>query len=195
MLPVWPSLSWWRIFPFWCRPVNQGNYGCEITSFVPAYCYVPGRVRGKVLAMSLPSLTENQRQALLKAARHAHQQAYAPYSKFRVGAAVLDDQGRIHAGCNVENAAYPEGVCAEASALSAMVLAGSTRAHAVLVVGSGGNSAGGWITPCGGCRQKLREFCAPDTPILTANEHALGPQHTLQSLLPDGFGPDHLGKP
>ena len=145
----------------------------------------------------MPNLDINaaQQQALLAAARHAQSRAYAPYSHFQVGAAVLDDQGRIHAGCNVENAAYPEGVCAEASALSAMVLAGSTRAHAVLVVGSGGNSAGGWITPCGGCRQKLREFCAPDTPILTANEHALGPQHTLQSLLPDGFGPDHLGKP
>ena len=155
----------------------------------------PGWLRGKVLAMSLPPLTETQRQALLQAARHAYQQAYAPYSKFKVGAAVLDDQGHIHAGCNVENAAYPEGVCAEASALSAMVLAGSTHARAVLVVGPGGDCAGRWTTPCGGCRQKLREFCAPDTPILIANEHTLGPQHTLESLLPESFGPDHLGKP
>ena len=84
--------------------------------------------------MSPAPLTESQQLALLQAARHAQQQAYAPYSKFKVGAAVLDDQGRIHAGCNVENAAYPEGLCAEAAALSAMVLAGSTRAHAVLVV-------------------------------------------------------------
>jgi cytidine deaminase len=116
--------------------------------------------------------------------------AYAPYSNYKVGAAVLDDQGHIHAGCNVENAAYPEGLCAEAAALSAMVLAGGTRAHAVLVVGNGG--AGNWITPCGGCRQKLREFGSPDLPILSANATKLGPRHTLSALLPESFGPDHL---
>ena len=141
--------------------------------------------------MAVNTLTESQQQALLHAARAARLKAYAPYSKFLVGAAVLDDQGKIHAGCNVENAAYPEGVCAEAGALSAMVLSGGKRAQAVLVVGTGG----AWITPCGGCRQKLREFCAPDTPILTANEDALGPRYTLAQLLPDGFGPDHLHSP
>ncbi len=137
------------------------------------------------------TLTESQQHALLQAARAARLKAYAPYSKFLVGAAVLDDQGRIHAGCNVENAAYPEGVCAEGGALSAMVLAGSTRAQAVLVVGTGG----AWCTPCGGCRQKLREFCTPETPILTASEEALGPCYTLAQLLPDSFGPDHLHAP
>lgn len=138
--------------------------------------------------MTSISLSDSQRSALLQAARAAQAKAYAPYSRFHVGAAVLDDQGRIHAGCNVENAAYPEGVCAEASALSAMVLAGSTQARAVLVVGTGG----AWITPCGGCRQKLREFCTPDTPILTASDLALGPTYTLAQLLPASFGPDHL---
>ena len=133
-------------------------------------------------------LSNTQRDALLAAARAAQKNAYAPYSHFLVGAAVLDDQGRIHGGCNVENAAYPEGVCAEASALSAMVLAGSTQAKAVLVVANGGT----WITPCGGCRQKLREFCADDTPILTANESAMGPSYALDQLLPASFGPDHL---
>jgi cytidine deaminase len=93
----------------------------------------------------------------------------------------------------VENAAYPEGVCAEAAALSAMVLAGSTRAVAVLVVGSGGKNNSAWTTPCGGCRQKLREFGAPDLPILCANDSDLGPRYTLAQLLPDSFGPDHLG--
>lgn len=137
------------------------------------------------------SPTEAQQDQLLKAARAAQRRAYAPYSKYQVGAAVLDDQGRIHAGCNVENAAYPEGVCAEASALSAMVLAGSTRARAVLVVGTGG----AWVTPCGGCRQKLREFCAQDTPILTANDTAMGPRYTLAQLLPLSFGPEHLHTP
>lgn len=114
--------------------------------------------------------------------------AYAPYSSFPVGAAVLDELGGIHAGCNVENAAYPEGTCAEAGALAAMVLAGGRQARAVLVVGTGGH----WITPCGGCRQKLREFCAPETPIFTANATALGPTYTLADLLPRSFGPDHL---
>lgn len=137
-------------------------------------------------------LTESQQQALLQAARHAHSRAYAPYSKYPVGAAVLDDQGRIHAGCNVENAAYPEGVCAEASALSAMVLAGSTRALAVLVVGNGGGHGTSWTTPCGGCRQKLREFGAPGLHIMTANAQAIGPSYTLAQLLPESFGPDHL---
>ncbi len=135
-----------------------------------------------------PAVSDDHLALLLLAARAAQRAAYAPYSKFHVGAAVLDDQGRIHAGCNVENAAYPEGVCAEASALSAMVLSGSTQVRAVLVVGTGG----AWITPCGGCRQKLREFCSPDTPILTANADALGPSYTLAQLLPESFGPDHL---
>lgn len=125
---------------------------------------------------------------MLQAARAAQRQAYAPYSHYQVGVAVLDAQGRIHAGCNVENAAYPQGVCAEAGALSAMVLAGSTQARAVLVVGSGGK----WVTPCGGCRQKLREFCTQDTPIFTASESAMGPTFTLAELLPQSFGPDHL---
>jgi cytidine deaminase len=108
---------------------------------------------------------------------------------------VLDDLGRIHAGCNVENAAYPEGICAEASALSAMVLAGSTQVRAMLVVGNGGNGdgAGDWTTPCGGCRQKLREFGAPDLLVISANAHTLGPSHTLAQLLPESFGPGHLG--
>jgi cytidine deaminase len=133
-------------------------------------------------------LSVKQRDALLQVARAAQESAYAPYSKFRVGAAVLDDLGRIHGGCNVENAAYPEGLCAEASALSAMILAGGSKARAVLLVGTGG----AWITPCGGCRQKLREFCAADTPILTANEAAMGPSYTLDQVLPASFGPDHL---
>nr|WP_114969104.1 cytidine deaminase [Rhodoferax ferrireducens] len=151
----------------------------------------PSQERVIVNGMTHLYLTDALQTALLQAARAAQLKAYAPYSRYRVGAAVLDEQGHIHAGCNVENAAYPEGLCAEASALSAMVLAGSTRARAVLVVGTGG----AWITPCGGCRQKLREFCAPDTPILTANETEMGPSYTLAQLLPESFGPDHLPAP
>lgn len=134
------------------------------------------------------SVPDPAQQALLEAARHACSQAYAPYSNFPVGAAVLDEHGHIHAGCNVENAAYPQGACAEAAALAAMVLAGGRQARAVAVVGTGGH----WITPCGGCRQRLREFCGPDTPIFTASPTETGPTHTLAALLPHSFGPDHL---
>ncbi len=136
------------------------------------------------------TLTDSQQQALLDAARQARGRAYAPYSNYPVGAAVLDESGRIHAGCNVENAAYPEGLCAEAAALSAMVLAGGRQARAVLVVGSGDD--GNWITPCGGCRQKLREFGAPELIIQSASALALGPRHTLAQLLPESFGPGHI---
>ncbi|MCX7175749.1 MAG: cytidine deaminase [Proteobacteria bacterium] len=140
--------------------------------------------------MSATKLSVSEKQTLVEAARLARKNAYAPYSRYLVGAAVLDEHGRIHVGCNVENAAYPEGLCAEAGALSAMVLSGGRRARAVVVVGAGGT----WVTPCGGCRQKLREFCDADTPILTANEQDLGPTYTLEQLLPASFGPEHLTK-
>jgi cytidine deaminase len=126
--------------------------------------------------------------ALIAAARRARDSAYAPYSRFAVGAAVLDEQGRIHAGCNVENAAYPQGWCAEASALSAMVLAGGRRALAVAVCAVSEHP----VTPCGGCRQKLREFAADDCPVWVADTSGLRATHTLGSLLPFGFGPQHL---
>ena len=125
---------------------------------------------------------------LLEAARAARGYAYAPYSKFNVGAALLDEQGRIHAGCNVENAAYPEGVCAEAGAIGAMVLAGGRQVRALAVVGDGA----GLVTPCGGCRQKLREFAAADTPVLVGDREQLRAEFTLVQLLPSSFGPENL---
>jgi cytidine deaminase len=133
-------------------------------------------------------LPKNIQDAMLGAACAAREKAYAPYSKFSVGAAVLDEHGNIHAGCNVENAAYPQGVCAEAGALSAMVMGGGRKAVAVLVVGVADSP----VTPCGGCRQKLREFAAPDTPILIANLQGVLLKMTLDQLLPHSFGPDHL---
>ncbi len=136
--------------------------------------------------MPLPQATQD---AMLAAACAAREKAYAPYSKFLVGAAVLDEHGHIHAGCNVENAAYPQGVCAEAGALSAMVMAGGRKAVAVLVVGVADSP----VTPCGGCRQKLREFAAPEVPILIANPAGVLLELTLAQLLPHSFGPDHLG--
>ena len=128
---------------------------------------------------------------LLDAARKARAHAYAPYSQYRVGAALLDEQGRIHAGCNVENAAYPQGQCAEANAIGSLVIAGGTRVVAAVVAGASGH----WVTPCGGCRQKLREFASVDVPVYSANDAELGPVFTLAQLLPESFGPDHLNQP
>jgi len=126
--------------------------------------------------------------ALIAAARAVRQHAHAPYSRFAVGAAVLDEQGRIHAGCNVENAAYPQGWCAEASAIAVMVAAGGRRIHAVVVCAE----ADAAVSPCGGCRQKLREFAADDCPVWLADTQALRASFTLGQLLPCSFGPEHL---
>jgi cytidine deaminase len=131
---------------------------------------------------------EQQRDALIAAARAVRERAYAPYSKFAVGAAVLDEQGRVHAGCNVENAAYPQGWCAETSAIAAMVAAGGTRIVAVAVVGVASDP----VTPCGGCRQRLREFGDDAVPIWLADTQALRATYTLGQLLPASFGPAHL---
>ena len=128
-------------------------------------------------------------QAMADAARSAREHAYAPYSNFKVGAALLDEQGRVHAGCNIENAAYPQGLCAEAAALAHLVGAGGTRIVAALVVGDSSSP----VTPCGGCRQKLREFAADDCPVWSADLHSVTARYTLGELLPASFGPEHLG--
>ena len=128
-------------------------------------------------------------QTLLAAARAARARAYAPYSRFAVGAAVLDEQGRVHAGCNVENAAYPQGWCAETSALAAMVGAGGHAVRAVVVVGEADEP----VTPCGGCRQRLREFARDDCPVVVADGARVRARFTLGGLLPASFGPSHLG--
>jgi cytidine deaminase len=125
---------------------------------------------------------------LLQAAHAARNRAHAPYSNFKVGAAVRGASGRVYGGCNVENAAYPEGICAEASAIGAMVLAGESKIVEVLVVGISEAP----VTPCGGCRQKIREFAAPDTPIHVAGADGVQMTLTLEALLPQSFGPDNL---
>jgi cytidine deaminase len=126
--------------------------------------------------------------ALLAAARAARAHAYAPYSKFAVGAALQDERGRIHAGCNVENAAHPQGLCAEAVALGQLVLAGGRRITAAAVVGVGPRL----VTPCGGCRQKMREFGADEMPVVVGDMTSLRGRFTLGELLPASFGPEHL---
>jgi len=126
--------------------------------------------------------------ALFEAAESAQAQAYAPYSRFRVGAAIRAASGRIHAGCNVENAAYPVGTCAEAGALAAMVLSGDRVATAILVLGEGPELC----TPCGACRQRLREFGAGDLAVHVAGPEGVRRSFTLAELLPHSFGPDNL---
>ena len=134
-------------------------------------------------------------QRLLGAARAARERAYAPYSRFAVGAALLDEHGRVHAGCNIENAAYPQGQCAEASAIAHLVLAGGRRILAAVVVGVAGGVNDRPVTPCGGCRQRLREFAADDIPVWAADLHSVRQRHTLGQLLPASFGPGHLAIP
>ena len=125
---------------------------------------------------------------LHKAAQDAMSRAYAPYSNFQVGSAIKASNGKIYAGCNVENAAYPQGNCAEASAISAMVMDGQTEISEIAVIGRGE----GLVTPCGGCRQRIREFASPDTPIHIYGEDGLRESFTLDQLLPHSFGPDNL---
>lgn len=126
---------------------------------------------------------------LIEAARQARLKAHAPYSKFFVGAAVRDEQGRVFSGCNVENAAYPQGWCAEPSAIAALVLAGGRRITEVVVMGNGDQLC----TPCGGCRQKLREFAQDDVSIHCCTaDGVLIRTFTLGELLPFSFGPENL---
>ncbi len=125
---------------------------------------------------------------LLAAAKQALERAYAPYSRHRVGAAVRGANGTIYAGCNVENAAYPEGVCAEAAAIAAMVMAGETRLIEVIVIGEADNLC----TPCGGCRQKLHEFGSADTIVRIAGPEGVRQTFSLGELLPHAFGPGSM---
>jgi cytidine deaminase len=125
---------------------------------------------------------------LFDAARSVQARAHVPYSGFKVGAAIRTADGRIFAGCNVENAAYPQGACAEAGAISAMVAAGETRIAEMLVIGDGEHL----VTPCGGCRQRIREFARPDTLIHIAGPNGIRRSFTLDELLPYSFGPDNL---
>lgn len=119
---------------------------------------------------------------LFEAAKAARENAYARYSNFKVGAAILAADGKIYPGCNVENAAYPQGVCAEAGAISAMVLAGQQQIKEVVVIADAA-----LCTPCGGCRQKLKEFAGGSVKIHIANLDGIRRTFTMDELLPAGF--------
>jgi cytidine deaminase len=121
---------------------------------------------------------------MLRAADAARQNAHAPYSRFRVGACLRAGSGKLYAGCNVENAAYPQSQCAEASAIGALVAAGESSIIEVLVVAEGAEI----VTPCGGCRQRLAEFAAPDVPVHLCAPDGLRQTTCVGELLPFAFG-------
>jgi cytidine deaminase len=125
---------------------------------------------------------------MLELARAAMARAYAPYSRFAVGAVVRGENGTLYAGCNVENAAFPLGSCAEASAISALIMAGQRRIIEVLVIGEGP----ALVSPCGGCRQRLREFADDATPVHICDPDGIRRTVTLGELLPLSFGPANL---
>ncbi|RUO27156.1 cytidine deaminase [Aliidiomarina minuta] len=117
--------------------------------------------------------------------------SYSPYSGFPVGAAILSENGKVFSACNVENAAYPEGICAEAGAISAMVLAGERRIKDIYVMGNGD----ALVSPCGGCRQRIREFADEHTQVHICGPEGVRRSLNINELLPLSFGPEHLTPP
>lgn len=126
--------------------------------------------------------------SLLDAATEVQARAYAPYSNFKVGAAIRSDSGTVYSGCNVENVAYPEGTCAEAGAIAAMVAAGERKLTEVVVIADSPLP----VSPCGGCRQKLAEFSDPQTVVTMTTLSGNSSEMTMAELLPGAFTPEHL---
>ena len=127
---------------------------------------------------------------MLEAALAVRLNAYVPYSNFKVGAAIRADSGALYTGCNVENVAYPQGTCAEAGAIAAMVAGGDSRIEEVVVVADSSAPT----TPCGGCRQKLREFAGPSVRVTMATLDGDRLTMTMEELLPGAFGPEHMDR-
>ena len=130
----------------------------------------------------------NPSEQLIAAAREVQERAYAPYSHYRVGVALRAPDGSVHVGANVENAAYPLGNCAEASAIGAMIAAGRDKIVEAAVIGDGEEPC----VPCGGCRQRLREFMPLDGTVHLLAEKGARATMTLEELLPRSFGPEYL---
>lgn len=128
--------------------------------------------------------------SLVDDARAVREHAYAPYSRFKVGAALRADSGQVYCGCNVENAAYPEGTCAEAGAIAAMIAAGDLRIAEVAVIADSPAP----VSPCGGCRQKLAEFARADVPITLATTDGATLRTTVGELLPGAFDTDQMSR-
>lgn len=129
--------------------------------------------------------TTEVEQMLINAALQVRGNAHAPYSNYRVGAAVLDESGNVHTGCNVENAAFPEGTCAEANAIGSMIAAGGRRIVAIAAVGGAEDVEA--CTPCGGCRQCIMEFADEDTRIILVGDGDSIVSYSIDELLPASF--------
>ncbi len=128
---------------------------------------------------------------LIAAAAAVRENAHAPYSGFKVGAALRTEDGRVFAGCNVENVAYPEGTCAEAGAIAAMVAAGARRIAAMAVIADSPTP----VPPCGGCRQRIAEFAGGDVPVTLATTGGATLSTRVSALLPGAFGAAHMEAP
>ena len=128
--------------------------------------------------------------SLIDAAAAVRLNAHAPYSGFKVGAAILSQEGRVHLGCNVENVAYPQGTCAEAGAIAAMIAAGDRRIAAVAVIAD----CPAPVPPCGGCRQKIAEFADGDVAVTLATMDGIVQQTTVADLLPGSFDADYMSR-
>ena len=127
---------------------------------------------------------------LKAAARTVRENAHAPYSNFKVGAALRTSSGAIFVGCNVENVAYPEGTCAEGGAIAAMVAAGEREIAEAYVIADSPVP----VPPCGGCRQKLAEFAAKDVTVTLATTDGAELHTTVGDLLPGAFDAGHMDR-
>ncbi|THD81483.1 cytidine deaminase [Aliigemmobacter aestuarii] len=128
--------------------------------------------------------------SLLQSATEVRERAYAPYSRFKVGAALRAASGAVYQGCNVENVAYPEGTCAEAGAIAAMVAGGDTVIAEVFVIADSPEP----VPPCGGCRQKIAEFAAPDVRVTLCTTDGKQKAMTVAELLPGVFTAAHMDR-
>ena len=124
----------------------------------------------------------------IAATKEAMSKAYVPYSNYPVGALIVTNNGNTYSGCNVENASYPLGNCAEASAIASMVIGGEKKIKTIYVMTK--NDEGG--IPCGGCRQRIREFSDENTQIIMCSPDGVQQRINLSELLPNSFGPEHL---
>ena len=127
---------------------------------------------------------------LLQAATDVRHRAYAPYSRFKVGAAIRSISGAVHVGCNVENVAYPEGTCAEAGAIAAMIAAGDTKIAEIAVIADSPSP----VPPCGGCRQKIAEFADPSVKVTLHTTDGKSLTMTVADLLPGVFTAAHMAR-
>ena len=124
----------------------------------------------------------------IAATKEAMSKAYVPYSNYPVGALIVTKNGNTYSGCNVENASFPLGNCAEASAIASMVIGGEKKIKTIYVMTK--NDEGG--IPCGGCRQRIREFSDENKQIMMCSPDGVQQRINLSELLPNSFGPEHL---